>query len=97
MDDCEGALRHAVLSHLLAHPDAEDDLEGIAEWWVLEHCVRSRVGEVARVLGRLAAGGLVVVRQHPATGTRYRLNAERLADVRRELAAAPPAPSGSGR
>lgn len=88
MVPCPGAIRDAVLSHLLRHPDAEDDLAGIAEWWVLEHCVRLRVAEVAEELGRLVESGLVLARERPGTGRRYRLNRDRLDEVRATLAAA---------
>lgn len=96
MEDDEDAIRRAILSHLLAHPQAEDDLRGIAEWWALEHCVRSRVAQVAAVLGRLVRQGLVLSRDHAATGTRYRLNHDRLAEVRAAVASAgePPQPEG---
>lgn len=96
MEPSRGEIRHAVLSHLLRDPDAEDDLTGIAEWWVMEHCVRQRVGEVAEELGRLVASGLVLAREQPGGGTRYRLNRDRLDEVRVSLAAAGAA-DGSGK
>jgi uncharacterized protein YigA (DUF484 family) len=49
----ERRLRDAVLGYLREHPEAMDTLEGIAEWWLMAHQVRTDVAMLERVLERL--------------------------------------------
>ena len=48
----------AILTYLRSHPDAKDNLEGVASWWVNEE--QSLVEESLSLLARLS----VVKREH---------------------------------
>ena len=79
------AVADEVLEYLVQHPDAQDTLEGVCDWWLLERRVRRTVGEVEAALGELEARGLVAVRRGKDGKAHYRLNREREQGVRVHL------------
>lgn len=83
-------IEREILSYLLDHPDAEDSVEGIAEWWVLERCVERGVAEVGSALEALVRRGFVSAGSPSPDSPRYRLNRDRLDDVQGFLGAAAP-------
>lgn len=74
-----------ILAYLVKHPEAQDTLEGITEWWLLEQCIRSAVAEVDGALRSLVADDLLMKR-HCADGrTYYGLNRTKEREIRRHL------------
>lgn len=74
-----------VLTYLVQHPEAQDTLEGIAEWWLLERRILDTVGNLETVLDDLVKRGFLLATQ-PAEGRcRYRLNREREREIRGHL------------
>lgn len=72
----------SVLSYLAAHQDAQDTLEGIVEWWLVEQRIVEQTAAVREALDELVAAGLLVARGHPGARALYRLDgrqAERIA------------------
>ncbi|HOC01012.1 MAG TPA: hypothetical protein PKM43_19955 [Verrucomicrobiota bacterium] len=63
-----------VFEYLVQHPDAQDTLEGVCDWWLLERRVRRSVAEVEAALGKLVARGFVAARRGKDGNTHYRLN-----------------------
>jgi hypothetical protein len=51
-----------ILNYLSTQQDAQDTLEGIAEWWVLEQRIRHVITEVKKALAELVANGVVLER-----------------------------------
>jgi len=88
-----------VLEYLVQHPDAQDTLEGVCDWWLLERRVRRTVAEVEAALGQLVAKGLVMVQRGKDGKTHYRLNQQedpRIREhLRRRQSRAPSATRGS--
>jgi hypothetical protein len=95
-------IQREILAHLAAHPDCEDTLEGIAEWWLLERAIERRLREVEGALDRLVAEGLLERRGGAGARPRYRLRDERRQEVERLVAEREPAgpdedrPQGAG-
>lgn len=56
-ENVEQGIRDQILSHLLDHPDAQDTLEGIVEWWLLERRIRTGIADVHRALEELVRTG----------------------------------------
>ncbi|HEX9671581.1 MAG TPA: hypothetical protein VGC93_19085 [Thermoanaerobaculia bacterium] len=82
-------LSRRILSYLADNPEANDTVEGIAEWWLLDREIRDQTARVERALAGLAAAGWLVASRTTGSPTRYRLNPARTADVaalRRERA-----------
>jgi len=63
-----------ILNYLLDHPSAEDTLEGIAQWWLLEQRIRTALSEVRVALNGLVAEKLLLASQRTDRQTHYRLN-----------------------
>lgn len=63
-----------LLDYLARHPDAQDTLEGIVEWWLLEEKIRRRAFEVREALAELVECGLIRERKGKDARTHYRIN-----------------------
>jgi hypothetical protein len=74
-----------VLGYLIDNPDAQDTLEGIVEWWLLERKIESRTAKVKEALTELAATGLILERKGPDSRVRYLINDSRQDEIRRML------------
>lgn len=75
-------IAHEILAYLVEHPRAQDTLEGIVEWWLLEQEILRRTAQVQAALAELVARGLVLERQGKDGRTRYRINRRRSARIR---------------
>ena len=75
-----------ILAHLAAHPNSEDTLEGIVEWWLLERTIERGLRDVEGALEGLVASGLLERRSGAGAQPRYRLSEPRKQDVARVLA-----------
>lgn len=67
-------IAHDVLAYLAKHPHAQDTLEGITYWWLLEQEVIRRMAEVQAALTDLVAEGLIVERRGKDGSVHYRVN-----------------------
>jgi hypothetical protein len=65
----------AILEYLRKNPDAQDTLDGIAEWWLPEENVKTRTATVEEALTQLVAKGLVSARRGTDSKTHYRIEA----------------------
>ena len=74
-----------ILAYLVQHPEAQDTLEGITEWWLLEQRIRHAVAEIDDVLHDLVADDLLVTRQCADGRTYYALNRAKEREIRRHL------------
>lgn len=69
----------------MEHPEAQDSLEGIVEWWLLDQQIRRSVAEVEAALTQFVSEGLIVTRQGLDGRIRYRLNPEKEIEIRARL------------
>ena len=69
------AIENEILAYLAENPDAEDTVEGIAQWWLLEQRIQRTHAEVKATLDKLVARNLVVVHQGPDGRVYYSANA----------------------
>ena len=70
-----------ILEYLAEHPDAQDSLEGIVEWWLLERRLKRKTQLVKEVLADLVSQGLVQQSQNRDAPSRYRLNPSRAEEI----------------
>jgi len=82
------SLTQDILSYLLEHSAAEDTIEGIVEWWLLEEKIKRRMHDVQRVLDELAREGLIIANKSKDSKIRYRINKRRKNKIRAMLAKA---------
>lgn len=78
-----------VLAYLSEHPDAQDTLEGIVEWWLLEQKIKLMIRDVKHALANLVSRKLVVTRQGRDGRVYYRIDRRKLRPVRLLLARSP--------
>jgi len=68
-----------ILEYLARHPNAQDTIDGILHWWVLDSCIRSWAPKIAETVGQLVEQGFL--EQKPTTGGHifYRVSPQYLA------------------
>ena len=76
-----------VLSYLAEHPLAQDTLEGIVEWWLLEQQIQHWTPNVEAALASLIKQKLVLERKGQDRRSHYRLNRRKLKAIRKSLQA----------
>jgi hypothetical protein len=78
----ESLIAQDILSYLLTHAAAEDTVEGIVEWWLLEERIKRRTQEVQKALDALVVESLIVARESKDSKTHYRINKRRIKKIR---------------
>jgi hypothetical protein len=66
---------------MLENVAAQDTLEGIVEWWLLEKKIQHNTAEVKSVLDELAAKNLIVEFKAPDSRVRYRINRNKKTEI----------------
>ena len=74
-------IAHDLLSYMVENCAARDTLEGIVEWWLLEHRIRHSTAEVKAVLDELAAKNLIVEYEASDRRIHYRVNQQREKEI----------------
>ena len=64
-------MAHQILAYLHANPDAQDTLEGIIEWWLLDQNIKRQSERVKQALAQLTARGLIVARMGTDSRVHY--------------------------
>lgn len=70
-----------VLLYLLEHPDAQDTLQGITDWWLMERRIKEQRDLVKAALAELVAEGLLVEERRAGLQIRYRINRNRYEEI----------------
>jgi hypothetical protein len=76
---------YEILAYFADHPQAQDTVEGIVEWWLLEQRITQATTQVKTALTQLEAEGLVIPRKGTDGRVYYRLNRQKLRSIRRLL------------
>lgn len=71
-----------ILAYLIKHPRAQDTLEGIVQWWLLEQEIQYWIAKAQAALAELVARGLALERRGADGQTRYRINRRRIKEIR---------------
>jgi hypothetical protein len=71
-----------ILNYLAERPQAQDTLEGVIQWWLLEQEIKKQIDRTQSALNELIAAGWVVVRLGKDGRARYRINRRRLKEIR---------------
>lgn len=74
-------IAYKILAYLAEHPEAQDTLEGIVEWWLLEQQIKHQTAKVKKVLTELVAEGLILERKGDLR-TYYRINRRKYKKIR---------------
>ena len=63
-----------ILNYLFKHPDANDTLEGITEWWLLSQRINYEMKRVKAAIFKLVEEGWVIEIKCNNSTVHYRLN-----------------------
>jgi hypothetical protein len=80
-DERRSHVAKAILAYLLEHPDAQDTLAGVAEWWLPEQETNTQLAIVKDALDQLVTQELVLERRSKDLQTHYRINDRRLKEI----------------
>lgn len=75
-------IAYDILAYLNEHPNAQDTLEGISEWWILEQRIRRDTARVEEALSELLVKELVIGHKGKDSRTRYGINQHKRAEIR---------------
>jgi hypothetical protein len=81
-----------VLRYFVRHPEAMDDLEGVARWRLAEEVIRRKVEETQRALTWLVERDYLRLTSAPGVAPLFSLNPNKAGDARALLDADDPAP-----
>jgi len=76
---------YEILAYFVDHPQAQDTVEGIVEWWLLEQRIKQATTQVKAVLAQLEGEDLVSTREGAAGRVYYRVNRQKMREIRRLL------------
>ena len=78
--DSENIARE-ILGYLIDHPEANDTLDGIAQWWLLERKIYHHLAKVKDALDELVVKGYLI--QNVGSGKRisYRVDKNMLEEI----------------
>ncbi|HME41663.1 MAG TPA: hypothetical protein VKF36_01140 [Syntrophorhabdales bacterium] len=84
-DQSQTAYEILILSYLAEYSGAQDTLDGIIEWWLLERHVKYQIARVRDALRALVKDGLVLEHRMQNLPTRYGVNRDKVAEIRKIL------------
>jgi len=79
-------LVYDILAYLAEHPDAQDTIEGIIEWWLSGRAAKPNVALVEETLTELVDLGLVLTRRSKDARAYYKVNRQKLTEISAMLA-----------
>ena len=80
-DETVQQIGYRILNYLVENPNAQDTLEGIVEWWLLDRLTVSNVNKVKEALAHLVAAHLVLERKGKESRTYYKINSHKLKEI----------------
>ncbi len=70
-------ISYESLSYLIEHPESQDTIEGIAQWWLLERKIKRQIANVKEALEELITRGFVLEHR----GTHYQINKNKYEEI----------------
>ena len=70
-----------ILDYLAIHPDAQDTLDGILHWWVLDSCVKKWAPKVPETVAKLVEQGFLEQKRSADGNVIYRISEDYLAEL----------------
>ena len=74
-----------ILEYLARHPEAQDTIDGILHWWVLDACIRKWAPKIAETVAQLVEQGFLEKKPSPDGQTFYHVSARYLSTVQQRL------------
>jgi hypothetical protein len=74
-----------ILAYFLKNPDAQDTVEGIVEWWLLETYITKQFTLVKQALSELVNQGLIIETRNSDSQLHYQVNEEKIQEIQERL------------
>lgn len=74
---------HQILAYLVEHPEAQDTVEGIVEWWLLERAIKFQENQITKAISELVAKGLVIEHKGRDSQTHYQINQSKYEEIQK--------------
>lgn len=74
MNDKKVQTAREILQYLIDNPKAQDTLEGIVTWWLLERTIKQQTLSVKEALAMLVEDHLVIAQEGRDSRTHYKIN-----------------------
>ena len=72
---------HKILAYLMDNPDAQDTLEGILDWWLLQQDLQRNIALVRKALDELLDKRFLLERKGNDKRKYYQVNHEKLTEI----------------
>ena len=79
-------LEHHVLTYMVDNKDAQDTVEGIVEWWLLQQEIQHQLADIEHLLDELVQKDFVIRLKGIDSRFHYRVNRHRETEIRALLA-----------
>jgi len=73
-----------ILDYLARHPEAQDTLDGILHWWVLDSCVKRWASRIAQTVAQLVEQGFLEEKPSPDGQTFYHVSPRYLSKLQQQ-------------
>jgi hypothetical protein len=70
-----------ILDYLARQPEAQDTIDGILHWWVLDSCIRDWTPKIAKTVTQLVEQGFLEEKQFADGNIFYRVSPQYLATL----------------
>jgi hypothetical protein len=78
----ENDIKVKILEYLYDNQGAQDTLEGIVQWWLLERHIRQQYTLVREALSDLVNRGLIIEIKASNTNIFYRINSNKIEEIK---------------
>jgi spore cortex formation protein SpoVR/YcgB (stage V sporulation) len=72
---------YRILRYLVENPKAQDTLEGVVEWWLLDKYTKGNVMRVKEALEYLVSADLILQRRGKESRIYYKINPQKLREI----------------
>lgn len=72
---------HKILAYLMDNPDAQDTLEGILDWWLLQQDLQRNIALVRKALDELLDKKFLLERKGTDKQKYYQVNHAKLTEI----------------
>jgi hypothetical protein len=79
----ESKIGNEILAYLIENPKAQDTLEGIVRWWLLERQIKFQSAKVKEALSDLVARKLILEMRGSDSNIHYRINQSRFEEIKK--------------
>lgn len=73
-----------ILDYLSRHPDAQDTIDGIMHWWVLDACIRNWAPKIAETIEQLVQKGFLEQKPSADGHIFYRVSPQYLTTLKKK-------------